>query len=574
MFLQWFGSATRDDSCHLGSLALIAPLLQQMQVADIIDRHLPPDPQAEFSCGTILSLLVAARLCQPLALVNVPDWAQHCGADLLWNIPPHKLNDDRLGRALDEFYYQRHSILASLALHVSQTFQVSLEHLHYDPTHILLHGEYAGSRPQDDPAPDLLRPYANDPPAHITFGHAAHNIKMVHAGLSVAIDALGPVPIFTHAIAGNHNGHTAIAQQFELLQRHLPLRRLLMISDRGTFSAGHVARCQRQGFSVLCSAPWDDFRSLYEEHCPHLLWQQASYLSLEQQRRRRCASSLPLEHYELAVQHHHLVDPDTQGEIPCRLVFVYSTADAKIQQATREKTVAKLTTGLQHLSRSVSEGRRNTDPASVARRVAKLFGKRGAARYFRWELQPLTAEEQAALPRPGRGCHRPTHRLLFHYDHPAAEADTAYDGLSVLLTTAARTDSADYLFSLFKQQNEVELAHHQWKTPLAVHPIFLKNPRRVEALVHLLLIALTAYYLIQRLYRQQVASEAPEAEKRTTAETILHAFQKYTVRIEHRREGRVYYPNVLSTEQRQILFRLGFPTPAQMLSRILPHYPP
>jgi len=574
MSITWFGSATRHDSCQLGSLAVIAPILEQMEVAAIINRHLPADPQAEFSWGSVLSLLVAARLSQPVALLNVPAWAQRTGADLLWNIPPDKLNDDRLGRALDHFYYQRHSILATIALHVSQKFNVSLERLHYDPTHILLHGDYLNSRPPDDPAPDLLRPAADDPPAHITFGHAADNFKMIHAGLSVAMDSLGPVPIFTHAIDGNQNGHTAISQQFELLQEFLPLRRLLMVSDRGTFSARHVARCHRQGFTVLCSAPWDDYQALYDRHRDHLLWQTASYLSLEQQRRRNCASSLPLEHYELAVLHHHLLDPDTKEEIPCRVIFVYSTADAKIEQATRAKTMAKLTAGLEGITRSVREGRRNTDPVSVTRRVARLFGKRSAARFFHWEMQALTAEEQAALPRPARGCRRPTHRFVFHYDDAAAKADAVYDGLSVLVTTAARTESADSLFSQFKQQNEVELAHHQWKTPLAVHPIFLKNPRRVEALVHLLLIALMAYYLIQRLYRQRLDPEAPEIEKHMTTETIMRAFQKYTVRVEYRPEGRVVYTNALSVQQRQILLRLGFPTPVQVLFRTLPHYPP
>jgi hypothetical protein len=32
-------------------------------------------------------------------------------------------------------------------------------------------------------------------------------------------------------------------------------------------------------------------------------------------------------------------------------------------------------------------------------------------------------------------------------------------------------------------QNHVELSHRQWKTPLAVRPVFLKSLRRVEALV-------------------------------------------------------------------------------------------
>jgi hypothetical protein len=268
---------------------------------------------------------------------------------------------------------------------------------------------------------------------------------------------------------------------------------------------------------------------------------------------------------------HHLVDPDRREEIPCRVLFVSSTADAKVTAATREKAVAKLQAGLEHLARSVHEGRRHTDPAAVARRVAKLFGQRGAARSFRWELQPLTAEEQAALPAPGRGGRRPPHRLVHHYDAAAAEAAAAYDGLAVLVTTAPCTDSADVLFGWFKQPNEVELAHHQWKTPLAVHPVFLKNPRRVEALVHLLLIALMAYYLLQRLYRQQVEAEAPAAERRTTSESIVRAFQSYRLRVEVRPYGRVVSPTALSERQRQVLHHLGFPTPAQLLARRLPH---
>jgi transposase len=570
MCFHWFGSVTQDDSCLFGPLAVVGPLLEQMGIADIIDRHLPADPQAEYAYGPLLRLLIAARLSNPVALVNVADWAERSGAELLWNIPAEKLNDDRLGRALDAFYYERHSILANIALHVAQVFDIRLERLHYDPTHLVLHGDYACSRPRSDPAPDRLR-YSDDPPAHISFGHAAPKTKIIHAGICMAIDDQGAVPLFGHATDGNHNGHTAIAEQFALLQEHLPLRRLLMVSDRGTFSAGHVARCLREGFSVLCSAPWNDYRSLYDAHCSQLHWHQASYLSLEQQRRRSCASALPLEHYQLAVLHHHLVDPDTAAPMPCRVIFVHSTADAKVSRATRAKTVAKLSAGLDKIARSVSEGRRHTTPEAVARRVLKLFGKRGAAQYFHWELQPLTTAEQAALPPPSRGCRRPTYRFVYRYDAAAAEAEASHDGLSVLVTTAPRTQSADLLFSQFKQQNELELSHHQWKTPLAVHPIFLKNPRRVEALVHLLLIALMAYHLLQRRYRQRVEPDAPVAERRTTTETILRAFQSYTLRIERKPYGRVVHVNQLSARQRQILQRLNFPTPARVLSTVLPH---
>jgi hypothetical protein len=109
MCLHWFGSASHEESCHFGTLAVVAPLLERLGVTQLIDQHLPADPQAEYAYGPLLSLLIAARLAHPVALVNIPDWARRCGADFLWGIPAEKLNDDRLGRALDAFYYQRHS---------------------------------------------------------------------------------------------------------------------------------------------------------------------------------------------------------------------------------------------------------------------------------------------------------------------------------------------------------------------------------------------------------------------------------------------------------------------------------
>jgi hypothetical protein len=109
---------------------------------------------------------------------------------------------------------------------------------------------------------------------------------------------------------------------------------------------------------------------------------------------------------------------------------------------------------------------------------------------------------------------------------------------------------------------------------LAVHPVFLKSPRRVEALVFLMMIALTAYYLLQRMYRQAVPADAPLKEQRITTETILRAFSKYTLILQKNRYGRIVYPTRLTARQRQILTQLGFRTPAQILSQRLPRPPP
>lgn len=568
----WHGATLNDNTLAFGPLALIAPLLQRLDVGPIIDRHLPPDPQLAFSHGRVLSLLLAARLCQPTALLNVPSWAQRTGADLLWDIPADALNDDRLGRALDAFFTQRHSIQTAVAAETIRLAELSLERLHFDPTHLIFHGAYESSLPRP-PTPPGLPPAGNDGPAHITYGHGAQT-KLIQVGVTSVVDELGAVPLLSQCLDGNQNGHTAIRQQCDwLLAAGLLRQGTLMISDRGTFSVEHVARLHRHGCPVLCSVPWGDYRQLYDAHAASLNWQRANYLSLEQQRRRATHSSLPHEFYELAVLRHTLTDPTTQESIPCRVLFVHSSADETICRQTRERDVVRLREGLAAIAATVARGHPQTTQASIARRVSRLFGNRAAAHFFRWEMIPLTTAEQAALPAPGRGCRRPRFRFHYEFDDAAATAAAHYDGLSALLTTASRQQSGDLLFTQFKQQNYVELAHHQWKTPLAVRPIFLKSPTRVEALVCLMQIALTAYQLLERLYRQSLTPEAAAPERRRTTESLLRLFASYGLIQRQTRLGSVVHATRLTAERARVLAQLGFPTPAQQLAQVLAPQP-
>lgn len=579
MELAWYGNQTDYEACNYGALAVIHPLLDRMNVTKIIDQHVPPDPRAEFPYSKVLSMLIAARLYAPTALSNVGQWAMQTAADVLWGIPAKKLNDDRLGRALDAFFPHRHSILAHIALHVSREFKVPLKEVHFDPTHILFTGAYENAEPREGVlGADTVRSDDSLKPAHITKGRgtddAPEGALMVHAGICTYVDEFGPLPFFGHMIDGNQNGHVAAAEQFALFRKHLQPTELTLFSDRGTFSVGHLLRLSKEGFHAACSAPWHEFRPRFDEARETLKWADASYLSMEQQRRRRDQSALPLEHYELAEVKHTLVDPDSREEVPCRVIFVFSTADQKVVRQQRQKQIDKCRKELEYIQRSVAGGNRSTDPASIARRVEKVFGDKRAARYFPWEMVPLSKEEQSALPTPRRGCKLPTHRFVFRFDEDAVKQDEAYDGYSVLVATVPENkESADSLFTKFKQQSYSEHVNREFKGPIAVRPIFLHSPERVEALIFLLLIALTAYFLLQRIYRQRLPKDAKPKQRRTTAETILRAFNSYVLLTHRSRVGREVQTTRLNTYQRELLQDLGFPSPSQVLSQLLPRGP-
>ena len=582
MRLSFLAPSATDATLHLGPLALITPLLEQLHLADIIDRHLTPDPQLEFAYGKVLSLLVAARLCQPQALIRIPDWADEHAAELLWGIPPEKLNDDRLGRALDAFFEKRHSIMADVTVRALELTELSLQRLHFDTTDVTFCGVYepsfprtlvghaGGSEDSDDrdfPSDNLLSP------AHITKGYLSDR-RMLQVGVTSIIDDLGAVPVFCHPLDGNRNGHTAIREQFQLLDKHLPLpANLYLASDRGTFSAEHVALLHRHGHSFLGAVPWNDYQALYDRQADTLDWQIASYLSQEQQRRRREHSSLPQEHYELAVVKHEIKDPTNGALIPCRVLFCYSTGGAVDEAQRRQQNMATIRAGLDKIAQKLVAGHPRTTYTSVVGQIAKLLGKKAAARYFAYELVPLTPAEQEALPPPTKGYRRPSHRLVYTFDQAAAQADAAYDGLSALVTTCPITKSGDTLFTEYKQQAYVELGHHQLKTPLAVRPVFLKSPQRVEALICLMYLALQAYQILQRTYRKNTPADAPKKERLMTAEQLLRAFEGSAITAKHVPIGQVLYPGRLNRHQRQILNRLRYPTPRELLAQKIPLAP-
>lgn len=583
MSFAWYGNQSDLESRHIGALAVIVPLLERMDVSGIINQHLPADPQAEFDYGTTLSLLIAARLHSPMALSNVAEWAAESGADILWGMPSEKINDDRLGRALDAFFQQRHSILASLALHVAREFDVPLTEIHYDPTHILFEGAYE----QGQPRAEVIDRSANEEkvrsddqlaPAHITKGRATDDAPkgatMVHAGLCTYVDEFGPLPVFGHTIDGNQNGRKAVDEQLALLRKHLRPSQLTMISDRGTFSVGHLLRLKADGFHAICSVPWGEFRELFDQRFNSLTWQEASYLSVEQQRRRASGSRLPHEHYELAVVRHRLKDAATKKEIACRVIFVFSTADQKVVRKQRQKQIDRIHEELKKIQKNVARRGPHSDEALVARRVGRLFGNKEAAKYFSWKMVSIPKHQQEKLRSPDRGSRPPTHRFEFTFDQKAVSEDEEYDGYSALVTTVPQNrGSADTMFTKFKQQIYSEQINRGFKGPLAVRPVFLHGPERVEALVFLMMAVLMLYYLLQRMYRQTVPDDATPKEQRTTTNTIFQAFLSYALLIHRTRLGIVVQPARLTTRQRQVLQQLRLATPAQILSKRLPRPP-
>ena len=175
-----------------------------------------------------------------------------------------------------------------------------------------------------------------------------------------------------------------------------------------------------------------------------------------------------------------------------RRVFVWSSANAGAAAAARTKKLDRARADLDSLRRGLG-GRHYPTLDKVQARLTTIATKRRVSDYLR---------STVALDADG------TPTLDWHFDQAALDAETATDGWYCLLTNLdpVEADAADVL-ARYKGQEVVERRYGNFKGPLAVAPVFLKNNRRIHALLSVICLALLIFCLVERQARQAIAPE-------------------------------------------------------------------
>lgn len=531
-------------------------MLEKMDIRRIVNLHCPQDPRLEIPIGDVIYALVSNRLSSPEPLLHVADWADHSGAEFILGTPAGSLNDDRLARALDAVFPKRWNILADVALHVSKVFNVSLAKVHYDPTSFKFTGEYNKQSENPSLLPEI-RPFKIEVGRHSRPG--AH-LKEAQVGVNLANDSKGPVPFFYHSADGKANDQASVAKNLQHLLTYLRPKRLLMVTDRGCFNAGHAVRMKHHNFDFISSLTWKDkFADLYDKNKPKM--EESSFLSINEKRKRRVGK--PKETWEryFIGEIPYTITHEKQS-IRARLIFVHSTADMKACRKAREKYTEKTQKGLAKIQQSVENGYLK-EAQAVYKKVSTLYGRKQAQKYFTYTVEQLTPQQIHSLPPRRRGQKRQTLKFSYQYHPAVAEKDATYDGLSAIATSLPKkTHTTDEVFCAFKEQHHIETSHHQWKAPIRLRPLFLKKVTRIESLVFVQFLALMAFYLLQRLYRLSKGASC-----RTTGETLIKRFSFCGFAVRYKKSSVHVIPFPLKPVQAEVLEKLGFPPVEKQIKR-------
>ena len=133
-----------QDIDHCG---IVAKIIDEMGVLEQINQRLPQHPLQLVSPGQV----VKAMLINGLGFVSAPLYlfeqffvgkaTEHLIGE---GIRPEHLNDDRLGRVLDQLYETGLTeVFVEIALRAVKQYQVAISSIHLDSSSIHVDGEYA-----------------------------------------------------------------------------------------------------------------------------------------------------------------------------------------------------------------------------------------------------------------------------------------------------------------------------------------------------------------------------------------------------------------------------------------------
>jgi transposase len=457
----------------LGALPVVAEFCRRLDVAGIIDRAAPVRDLAHLTHGQVIETLIANRLTSPAPLVRVSDWAREWAVEEVFGIDPDILNDDRIGRALDAIAPELDHIIGSVGAQAISTFGINVSRLHWDMTSVSLYGAYEQTE-DDYPSPK--------------FGHPKDrrvDLKQIQAGLAVTAD--GGIPIFHRSYDGGAAEVAQVVGAMTALTKMAEPRDFLLIGDSKLVSYNTVSAMIASDVEFIAPASKNyvtaaelaalDLDSTTEVN--YVAGRDAGKPADQRGRWRVTQDTMPLTGKRKKDPIHTL-----------RRVFVHSTARAQAAATARIKKLDRARDDLDRLVRGLGS-RHYPDEKAVTARITAIRTARRVTAYLRAE----------AGTDPDTG--KPT--LDWSFDQTAVAAEAATDGWYALLTTLPADITPGEVLIRYKGQEVVERRYSTVKGPLAVAPMFLKNNRRIAALVTVICLALLIFCLIERQVRAAIA---------------------------------------------------------------------
>lgn len=477
-----------------GPSQLISALCDEIKLEDLINGALAWEPSYwKVSPGTHIKAMIINILCSRMPLYRISEFFATQDTEQLFGAgyEASAFNDDALGRTLDRlFEAQSWKVYSELSLTVLRTLGLPLNLLHADTTSFSLHGDYTD---QED-----LR---------ITYGYTKDkrpDLKQIVIGLGVTPQRL---PVIAKVENGNLDdktwNHTFIRRARAVLTQE-EWDGLTYVADSALATQENLLLMKQEGLSFITRLP-DSFslsQELKEEAMWREAWQEIPSETDESERR----SVYQVQSFERELYGQSL-----------RFVVVHSSQLEERQRETLLRQMTKEKEKMEQALRSLALERFACEHDAEERIAA--WNKQLKWKWHTVEMN--TVSETVVLPRAKRG--RPkageasattiewriTAGKIVH-DEAVLLMQAQIQGLFVLVTDHPKSEEWDNarVLQTYKGQAAAETRFRLLKDPVLLDAMYVKQPRRVEALGVVFVMALLIYGLLEWRVRENMKQES------------------------------------------------------------------
>jgi transposase len=203
---------------NLDHLILVAGIIDELGLVELTDTILSGKPRVYVITGQVVKAMLLnymGFMSAPLYLFSEFFESKPTEHLLGAGVKPEHLNDDRLGRALDELYeYGSSQFFLEASMAAVEKFGVDVSQGHLDSTSMAVHGEYKKAEPQE-PEKLVLKPDEEAEPIAIEIvrGYSRdHRPDLKQFIINLICSRDGGVPLWLKVGNGNDSDSQEFAQ--------------------------------------------------------------------------------------------------------------------------------------------------------------------------------------------------------------------------------------------------------------------------------------------------------------------------------------------------------------------------
>lgn len=242
---------------NLDHLGLIAGIIDDLGIENIVNSLIKTDKREKVSAGTIVKAIILnglGYLSKPLYLF--PEFFRDKPIEQLlgYGIKAEEINDDKIGRVMDELYnISLDTLWTNIGLNTIKMFEISTLYSHLDSSSMSVNGQYNYQVNEGD---NLLE---------ITYGYSKdkrQDLKQFMIDLIVSSD--GDIPLLMRVGNGNESDKKIFVELIKKYQENFNLE-TIYVADSALYTALNLAEMKKHNISWLTRVPFKLIHINYQE---------------------------------------------------------------------------------------------------------------------------------------------------------------------------------------------------------------------------------------------------------------------------------------------------------------------